>query len=961
MTAQANINEITAALSHIPSDSRTTWVTMGMAVKSELGEGGFDVWDTWSQPASNYNAKAAKSVWKGIKAAGGVTIATLFHEALANGWKPSAPYTPPTPEERAKIEAERQAAQAEAERIEAEQRAQAKAKAVRLWAEAGLVRPDHPYVAAKAIKPYGAKQLRDSLVLPLYSKGELVNLQFIGEDGTKRFLTGGQVVGACTVLGTIKDATTVLMCEGYATGSTLHEATGLPVVVCFNAHNSVSVAKSLAKAFNGQVLVCGDNDHETKDNPGKVAALKAANCFVGGSFALPDLTPEQIEQYRQQYGKAPTDWNDYAKLVGLDATREAIEAALPEQAKADHPEGESVSNLSSSGGDGGDGGDIDLKATDGVVCDISEGVTTSQNQSGDSGDKGNVPHGFLLILTSKKSGLYYLDPNGESQPRRISGPISVLAQTRDGEGKSWGRLLQWFDAEGRRHQLAMPASMTCGDSAELARVLVDSGLEVTPGRWNLNKLAEYVMAAKGDGFVRCTNRTGWHGDTFVLPNEVIAAQGAERVFLQAERDDSLGMTQAGTLDEWRDEVSALASGNSRVLFAISLAFAAPLADLAGESGGFHFVGGSSTGKSTTQLLAASVWGNPEAYKVSWKATGNGLEGVCAARNNLLLVLDELAEFDGKSAGEVAYMIANGQGKTRSARDGAARTPKRWLVLFLSSGEVPLAQHMAESGKQIRAGQEVRMVDIEADAGKGFGIFDSLTGGEQTGAALSERVKAESARYYGTAGRAFLRLVIEMRGELAKVIREAKADFIKEAKIENADGQVMRVIGRFALVGVAGELATNWGLTGWRQGEAWDAALRLFDEWRAARGGDGNSEAARGIAAVRAFLEAHGESRFTPWDADEETRQRTINRAGFRKKEDDGQWFYVLQGAYQKEVCKGFDHKQVSEALRAGGMLHISGETTGKGNAKRYTTQSRLPGIGRTRCYLITPAIWEGDA
>lgn len=954
MTTPANIDEITAALSFISANDRDTWWRMAMAVKSELGEAGFDAWDAWSQTASNYNAKAARAVWKGIKASGPVTILTLFHEARANGWTPTTPYTPPTPEERAKIDAERQAAEIEAARIEAEHRAQAKAKAERLWSKAGLVRPDHPYVVAKAIKPYAAKQLRESLVIPLRCNGELVNLQFIGKDGAKRFFTGGQVGGASTVLGTIKDAPTVLMCEGWATGCTLHEATGIPVVVCFSAHNLVTVAKRLTQVFQGQVLVCGDNDHATDGNPGKVAAMKAANCFVSGRFILPTFTPEQEERHTQQHGKGPTDWNDYHHLVGLDAVRIAIEAVLADQTDADQSEGGNVSGLPFSGGDSGDSGDNTPQATDGAAFDALVGVTTDKKIGGDNGDNAGIPVGFLLTMTGNKAGLYHLDLSGDAPPRRISSPIKVLARTRDGDGKGWGRLLEWFDAEKRRHMLAIPAAMTCGDSGELARVLVDSGLEVTPGRWNLQKLAEYIMAAKGNGFVRCTTRTGWHSEAFVLPDEVIAAPNAERVFLQAERDDSLGMTQAGTLEAWRDEVAALASGNSRLLFAISLAFAAPLADIAGESGGFHFVGGSSTGKSTTQLLAASVWGNPESYKVSWKATGNGLEGVCAARNDLLLVLDELAEFDGKSAGEVAYMIANGQGKTRSARDGAARTPKRWRVLFLSSGEIPLSQHMAESGKQIRAGQEVRMVDIDADAGRGFGIFDTLTGSEQTGAALSERIKAESGRYYGTAGREFLRFAIEQRGELARIIKDAKTEFTKAAAIDSPDGQVMRVIGRFALVAVAGELATSWGLTGWHQGEAWDAGLRMFAEWLASRGGTGNSEAARGVAAVRAFLEAHGESRFTPWDADETTRQRTINRAGFRKSEDDGQWFYVFSGAYQRELCKGFDHKQVSAALKELGMLQTGSEPG------RYTKQARIPGEGQRWIYLITPAIWEGE-
>lgn len=332
MTTPANINEITSALSCISADDRDTWWRMAMAVKSELGEAGFDAWDAWSQTASNYNAKAARAVWKGIKAAGGVTIATLFHDARANGWTPTTPYTPPTPEERARIDAERQAADIEAERIKAEMQSQAKAKAELLWQKAGLVRADHPYVITKGIKPFGVKQLGEALLIPLRCNGELVNLQFIYPDGKKRFLTGGQKSGASMIAGTLKGADKALMCEGWATGCSLHEATGAPVVVAFDAGNLITVARKVAQVFHGQVVACGDNDTGTNGNPGKTAAMKAANCFVGGRFILPTFTPEQEARHTQQHGKGPTDWNDVHQLSGIEAVREPVMAAMVETA-----------------------------------------------------------------------------------------------------------------------------------------------------------------------------------------------------------------------------------------------------------------------------------------------------------------------------------------------------------------------------------------------------------------------------------------------------------------------------------------------------------------------------------------------------------------------------------------------------------------------------------------------------
>lgn len=953
-----NTSEITAALSHIPAQDRDTWLSMGMAVKSELFEDGFTLWDSWSQNASNYCPKAAKSTWRSIKSSGGVTIATLFHEAANHGWKPSTTHATPTPEQFAKIAAERAEAEKEAARIEAEQHAIASAKAAKLIAKATPVSASHPYILTKGIRPYGAYQLRESLLIPVTRESRLLSLQVISNKG-KVFLTGGETKGGYLLIGVIKDAPKVLMCEGWATGCSLHEATGIPVVVCFSAHNLVTVAKRLAQVFAGDVLVCGDNDHSTDGNPGKTAALKAASQIVNARVILPTFNHEQIEQHYQRHKKQPTDFNDLHKLAGLAEVRTMIMNTMANSATKDTDE---IPDLSKNVGDTGDAGDSASNPNNGAASSDLELYPNLPDTAGDAGDNAEIPRGYMLKHVGKEPGLHWESKNdkGDTVWNWVCSPLFVLARTRDAHGRSWGRLLVWYDPEGRRHQWAMPAAMTVGDGSEMTKALVDGGLDVCPTLKGRSKLVAYIVGAKGQGFVRCTNRTGWHGDAFVLPDEVIAPPGAEKVFLQADRDDSLGMSQAGTTDEWRENVSVLASGNSRLLFAISLGFAAPLAELAGESGGVHFVGPSSIGKTTIQLAAGSVWGNPQSYKIMWRATANGLEGVCFARNDLLLVLDDIGECDGRAAGEAAYMMANGQGKARSGRDGSARATKSWRVLFLSSGEVGLSQHMAEAGKQIRAGQEVRMVDLPARASGDFGVFDVLTGGEVTGAALSERIRALTSKYHGTAGRAFLHKVAGQRGKLSEVLKDYRDKFIQETITGTPEGQVMRTVGRFALIATAGELATAWGFTGWKQGEAWEASKKLFGEWLAARGGKSNTEPARMVAAVRAFLELHGESRFSLWGEEADTHSKTINRAGFRKIEDGEVWYYILGETYRREVCKGFDPAQVSEALYARGMLKVQSSEITNGKVRRYDTQARLPEVKKVRCFVITPAIWEDE-
>lgn len=230
-------------------------------------------------------------------------------------------------EERTQLEARMAEARSTAEAERQRLAELARAKAERLWDRAQPVQADHPYVLVKGIRPTGAAQLRDMLLIPLRRDGLLVSLQCIGKDGHKTFLTGGEAKGASLVLGRLKGAAVVLLCEGWATGCTLHQATGWPAVVAFNAGNLAAVAERLAVTLGDgvQLLVCGDNDAETEGNPGKVAAEKAATILhPRGRAVLPVFTADQVEKHRQVHGKAPTDFNDLHQLAGLDAITDQL-------------------------------------------------------------------------------------------------------------------------------------------------------------------------------------------------------------------------------------------------------------------------------------------------------------------------------------------------------------------------------------------------------------------------------------------------------------------------------------------------------------------------------------------------------------------------------------------------------------------------------------------------------------
>ncbi|PTU64211.1 hypothetical protein DB032_04425 [Chromobacterium sp. Panama] len=937
-----NIEHIRQALQHLDAHEREGWVLMAMAVKSELGEAGFQVWDDWSQSAGNYQAKAAKAVWKSIKPAGRVTIASLFSEAIQQGYRPERPYQPPSAEARAKLEAERAAALAETESLTEQQRQEAKLKAAYLWSKGHDISTAHPYLSSKGMEPAGATQLRDLLMIPLRVGDELVNLQVIGADGSKRFLSGGQVKGTSLVLGRLKETDTVLMCEGWATGCSLRQATGLPVVVTFNAHNLVVVAQRLASTLPQtiQVIVCGDND---SNQTGQQAAGKAAEVLQPrAQSVVPAFTPEQVEPFLCQHGQPPSDFNDLHQLAGLEAVAKSVFTSDAKMMGA-----------------------ISLSS----LPDKPPNFPSSQGEF--QAKRPETPSPFFLVegTPGQRDGVYWLSPDEDGKdpatPCWLASPLHVLAETRDAQQSNWGRLLEWRDNDSHIHRWACPVEMlAASDTADFRRELARGGLTLSTSAKARQKLVDYVLGYRPMSAtrLRCVSRIGWHGSRYVLPDQVYGAQAGEGVIYQGA--DSGDFNQAGTLQDWQQHIAALASGNSRIIFAISVAFAGVLAEMAGESGGgFHFVGTTSKGKTSTLLdPAASIWGHPDRFAKKWRTTQNGLETLCLSRNDGLLILDELAQIAATDAGGAAYLIANGQAKTRMSREGGNRPAQTWRVMLLSAGEIDLAQHMAEAGKNAKGGQMARLPAIPADGGAGLGTLEQLHQ-HGSGQAFADAMKGHTRRYYGTAGPAFLAKLASPE-EQQTIRAEVHANVAKALPHlgipDSAAEEVGRIAARFALVAFAGELATRYGVTGWQAGEAFQSARRCFREWLAENNSGMAADDRALFAQVAGFMQSHSTTRFPPHDATPEVLARYLNRAGFTfTDEKGGLQFWVLTEPFKREVCKGFPHTAAARTLIKAGWMQI-GDT--EAHKQRNTRKKRIKALDSTTAnvYVITSMALEGE-
>ena len=557
------------------------------------------------------------------------------------------------------------------------------------------------------------------------------------------------------------------------------------------------------------------------------------------------------------------------------------------------------------------------------------------------------------------SGLYFVevDKEGAERMHRLSDPIQVMAMTRDLEGGAWGRLLQWYDPDKRLHQWAMPAELFKGSGEELRGILLNGGLAISPNGRDRQWFASYLQRYQPSTRLTCTNRLGWHGDQYVLPNEQIDLSGdtPDQVVYQNGGGVQPAFAQSGTLAQWQQQISRYAQGNSRLLFALSVAFAGPLMALVNEqSGGFHYRGNSSSGKSTALEMACTVWGNPARYKRSWRMTGNGLEAIANLHNDGFLPLDELKEANPKTVGDTVYMLGNEQGKTRMTRDLTARPAATWRVMILSTGEESLASVMQQAGQQPRAGQEVRFADIASDAGKDLGAWENLHD-SLAPAIFSQKLKDAGQRQYGTAGRAWLDHLTGQREALLIDLPARVSTFMATHVPAGAAGQVQRVGRRFALVAIAGELATQAGITGWLAGEAIAASARCFNDWLTGFGGMGNRENQTMLEQVQAFIELHGSSRFESLLPDlGKPRERIHNRAGYFRYEQDETEYLIFPQVFRKEVCKGYDPQAVAKVLKAEGCL--------KCEPGRYTHKARTPeSNGPTSFYIIRNRIFSQES
>ncbi|MDX1977186.1 MAG: DUF927 domain-containing protein [Pseudanabaenaceae cyanobacterium bins.68] len=549
------------------------------------------------------------------------------------------------------------------------------------------------------------------------------------------------------------------------------------------------------------------------------------------------------------------------------------------------------------------------------------------------GFEGGRPHFWSTPEAGLNWESFKFDPVSGGMVRsltRIGDHLSGVAYVNNPEKNGSAIWIEFKDLRGQLDNWLLPRRGVIGDTGLLNELYAK-------GYWfdlDHKKLFVKYLAGLGadiDQVFTISDRTGWIDKSFVLPNKSYGDQSLK--FRDIEPAKDTAFKTKGTLEDWITNVAALAANNSRLIFALGVAFASPLAPLLDmEPGGFHLYGATSQGKTSALRMAASVGFEPARGIRQWRSTTNALEAIAQEHNHLLLPLDEIGQADPREVGNVAYMLGNGQGKARSSKTGKNQPTKTWHLQFLSNGETRLSDYLKTAGISIKGGQEVRMLDLPACPSDGFGVLESHTGFANP-VSYIDAINTNSQKYCGTALDAFLTHLVEQNSgddsdrwlSVAKDRLEAISKGLK--KDAPKDEVIGRVSKKFALIQLALELAHSYGLLPFPIDQVSWAIAQMFTDWLGARGGAGSLEVKNALERIKLlFVQNQHNSDRIYRIGNTETDQPVRNLLAYRKLDEFDQDFeyWVPNAIFNAEIVKDCDRNALIQEMQGLGWLKPPG-------------------------------------
>jgi putative DNA primase/helicase len=341
---------------------------------------------------------------------------------------------------------------------------------------------------------------------------------------------------------------------------------------------------------------------------------------------------------------------------------------------------------------------------------------------------------------------------------------------------------------------------------------------------------------------RVVTRLGWNKTAYILPDEVTGEKSEQIVTAFSSLDQAMLRKYwvRGDLATWQEQIASLCNGNSRLMFAVSLAFTGPILRFAKgpKSGGFQIWGGGETGKTTAAMVAGSVWGRHKSegrrdkgFVESWNTTPGKVEQSALAHNDTLLILDE-TKFAGTDDQQRARTVIDVTFKLaeQTERERMKQSPARaWRCFFLSTSNQSLRQ-LGEAGRVVVDDATIgRLADIPLPSGD-HGIYEQLHR-FASGKIPSDELQSKTRRVFGIAAREFVKKV---RSEHRKndnrpgrFLRSRRDAYLRKRRDASKDKNVQplhRVSDRFATVYAAGSLAIKYKILPWKRKDLLRAIL-----------------------------------------------------------------------------------------------------------------------------------------
>ncbi|QOV70871.1 DUF927 domain-containing protein [Citrobacter sp. BDA59-3] len=400
--------------------------------------------------------------------------------------------------------------------------------------------------------------------------------------------------------------------------------------------------------------------------------------------------------------------------------------------------------------------------------------------------------------------------------------VTLLARTKISESCPVAyRLIKITDSQGLESTRVLVPALALVSVLELKKTLLKCGHNpnVTKEYWSR---AHQEVVKETDKVITLCYKPGFYGDAYLRANDkVIGEIKGDKPILHPSSKNHLPVEgKQETLKLWKINVAPYALHSSRIMLALCCGFSGFLLKLSGmEGGGFHLWGMSSIGKTSSAYMLASLAGSPKDIVVLWNNTDKGLEEIAVAHNDSYLVLDEskLLDKDVLAAAKImqnrVYTLSGGKGKTRSAI--YENKVAEWQVSIFSTGECSLQQLAANGNIERLEGENVRVIDVHADAGAEMGIFESLPDDVNSSNELVHAIKDATHHYYGSAKPAFLkRLVADIQEDRENVKRKLEKGiefFLDKHKVDRNSGIQVRIAKRFAIAYVAGSMAVKYGV------------------------------------------------------------------------------------------------------------------------------------------------------